>query len=114
MKTIARILLALSLCLSVALSSCATLGGVGVSFDPINGVCAISAGGNYAVCYNPLNKAYVVKSRVPGAPGYTLRYDSASKSYRAGLPDGSVAVYTNGVFTIEPALPSGKESPTLL
>lgn len=83
-----------------------------LSFDPEKGICAQSPDGNYRVCWNPISNAYEVKASAPWARGYALTYSSASKDYRATLPDGSAAVYKPGTgLRVEPPLPanSGKE-----
>ena len=82
-----------------------------LTFDLTDGVCAQTPDGNYRACFNPLTKAYTVKASAPWARGYALTYDSATKSYRGTMPDGTTAVYKPGSgLTVEPPLPqSGKD-----
>lgn len=98
--------------LTVSLSACATdAGRPTVTIDPQYGVCVVSADGAYAACYNPATKGYTLKATVPGGVVKNLVYDSATKSYRGALPDGSTAVYKDGKLTFEPALPLSESTP---
>ncbi len=93
-------------CIAAAgcLTSCASKSG-SISLDPISGICAVSADGKYRACYNPLTKGYTLTTAVPGGIVTDLTYDSASKTWRGKLPDGSTAVYGSHGITIEPPLP---------
>jgi len=94
--------------LSIVLCQCsfAPGSGVGISLDPQAGLCAVSQDGRYAACWNPLTKSYTLKARLSGNIVADLRYDSATKTWRAGLPGGSTAVYGAAGLVIEPPLPS--------
>jgi hypothetical protein len=88
---------------ALLLSSCA---GTGLTFDPAAGICATSADGRYAVCYNPASNGYTLKA--PGLAVRALTWDKTTRTWRADLPDGTSIIYTPGrPVTIEPPLPVG-------
>lgn len=105
MKTLMHLLL---LFIAALLTACDTTSSPGgsLTIDPIAGICARSADGKYAACYNPLTKGYTLKATVPGGLVKELAYDSATKTWRGTLPDGSTAVYGQHGLTFEPALPT--------
>lgn len=97
---------------ALTLAGCETTtgGGIGFTLDLQRGLCVVSKDGKYTACWNPLTKGVTLKARVPGGIVRDLAYDSATRTYRADLPDGTTAIYGKDGLTFEAPLPAAQSA----